>query len=396
MSEFLKPQSPLRKGEAYIYPLTTADQVILEDNTRLNAVLENLVTEDKIHNAINAIGALSNNGFSTHSTVLEAAMAMPKQGGSFFAVNGSNLFYAEDTAFSGREVTYLMLTDESSGAARRTVIAIPYGSGATVKYRTIWSGGWQTNWVDIATGAAGGDVSSDHVNDKNNPHGVTASQIGAALGTAYVAGGTNVDTVTQSGMYRLGTNHQNCPSGADWGQLLVVHGGGDTIAQIAFDYDSSRMWVRTGNPSDVGGSDPLGWSNWAQCYTTNYKPTASDIGAIPGTHAKWLPQNGMSILSFPDGITSYSVNPGNMIAEGAPDGFSEYATVTVFKLTEYPYYEYIDVFGNKAIWKANGGGWDTFYSNNFKPTPAAIGAVTAAEVTTMINNALGVIENGAY
>ena len=127
-----------------------------------------------------------------------------------------------------------------------------------------------------------------------------------------------------------------------------------------------------------------------------HKVTAADVGAIPGTHAKWLPQHGMSILSFPDGITSYSVNPGNMIAEGAPDGFSEYATVTVFKLTEYPYYEYIDVFGNKAIWKANGGGWDTFYSNNFKPTPAAIGAVTEAQVTTMINNALGVIENGTY
>lgn len=44
MSEFLKPQSPLQhKDGAYIYPLTTADQVILEDNGRLNAALENLV-----------------------------------------------------------------------------------------------------------------------------------------------------------------------------------------------------------------------------------------------------------------------------------------------------------------------------------------------------------------
>jgi hypothetical protein len=43
MSEFLKPQNPLRKGEAYIYPLTTVDQVILEDNNRLNSALEHLV-----------------------------------------------------------------------------------------------------------------------------------------------------------------------------------------------------------------------------------------------------------------------------------------------------------------------------------------------------------------
>lgn len=49
MSEFLKPQSPLQhKDGAYVYPLTTADQVILEDNTRLNAVLDNI--NDKIDN----------------------------------------------------------------------------------------------------------------------------------------------------------------------------------------------------------------------------------------------------------------------------------------------------------------------------------------------------------
>lgn len=44
MSEFLKPQSPLQHREgAYLYPLTTIDQVILEDNTRLNAAFENVV-----------------------------------------------------------------------------------------------------------------------------------------------------------------------------------------------------------------------------------------------------------------------------------------------------------------------------------------------------------------
>lgn len=50
MSEFLKPQSPLQhKDGAYIYPLTTADQVILEDNSRLNVALEHLVYVDEEH-----------------------------------------------------------------------------------------------------------------------------------------------------------------------------------------------------------------------------------------------------------------------------------------------------------------------------------------------------------
>ena len=45
MSEFLKPQSPLQHREgAYIYPLTTADQILVEeDGVRLNAKLNNLV-----------------------------------------------------------------------------------------------------------------------------------------------------------------------------------------------------------------------------------------------------------------------------------------------------------------------------------------------------------------
>lgn len=50
MSEFLKPQSPLQhKDGAFIYPLTTADQVILEDNNRLNFALEHLVYVDEEH-----------------------------------------------------------------------------------------------------------------------------------------------------------------------------------------------------------------------------------------------------------------------------------------------------------------------------------------------------------
>lgn len=44
MSEFLKPQSPLQhKDGAYVYPLTTVDQVILENNNRLNVLLENII-----------------------------------------------------------------------------------------------------------------------------------------------------------------------------------------------------------------------------------------------------------------------------------------------------------------------------------------------------------------
>ena len=42
MSNYVKPQSPIyhEGSDNYIYPLTTADQIILEDGSRLNALLE--------------------------------------------------------------------------------------------------------------------------------------------------------------------------------------------------------------------------------------------------------------------------------------------------------------------------------------------------------------------
>ena len=65
MAEYTKPQTPLNIGEKYIYPLTTADQIILSDGTRLekNGVLgaggggfviidENLATDQRNANVL--------------------------------------------------------------------------------------------------------------------------------------------------------------------------------------------------------------------------------------------------------------------------------------------------------------------------------------------------------
>lgn len=34
---YLKPQSPIKNGEDHIYPLTTIDQIIMEDGSRLGS-----------------------------------------------------------------------------------------------------------------------------------------------------------------------------------------------------------------------------------------------------------------------------------------------------------------------------------------------------------------------
>lgn len=77
--------------------------------------------------------------------------------------------------------------------------------------------------------------------------------------------GQDFNTLTQSGVYRLGdcsqdTNAPNC----SWGQMLVLHSAGDTINQIAFDWGNPNVYLRGGNPSDVGGSGS--WSSWKRMW----------------------------------------------------------------------------------------------------------------------------------
>lgn len=88
------------------------------------------------------------------------------------------------------------------------------------------------------------------------------------------AGSIDFNQMTASGVYRYSDNNTNGPSGG-WGQLLVLHGDGDTIAQMAFDYsDSGLIEVRSGNPLKSNGK----WGDWKQLARTTDK-VASAINA---------------------------------------------------------------------------------------------------------------------
>ena len=71
---------------------------------------------------------------------------------------------------------------------------------------------------------------------------------------------TNLNDYLLPGMFRLNNNHTNMPSGSTgWGQLLVVAGGGDTIAQLYFPYNGTTFYLRAGN---VVGNDSGSWTSW--------------------------------------------------------------------------------------------------------------------------------------
>lgn len=93
------------------------------------------------------------------------------------------------------------------------------------------------------------------------------------------------NAITTSGVYRYGyttTNGATNGPSHQYGQMLVLHGGGDTIAQIAFPYaDSKNIEFRAGNPSDVGGAGS--WFNWKKlAFTTDNVASASKLS--PGCY----------------------------------------------------------------------------------------------------------------
>lgn len=94
----------------------------------------------------------------------------------------------------------------------------------------------------------------------------------------------DVNTIIQSGMYRMNLN-TNRPTGTNYGQLLVVHGAGDTIFQVATDYASGKMYWRSGNPSDVGGTGA--WGAWRLIWHDGNDGTGSGLDAdlLDGNHS---------------------------------------------------------------------------------------------------------------
>ena len=86
-----------------------------------------------------------------------------------------------------------------------------------------------------------------------------------------------------SGFNEEGATGANRPVGAySWGGLLTLRHKNVTN-QIYLSHGSNQMWIR-------GGWNGSFNTSWARVYTTDYKPTYSDVGAAAashGTHVTW-------------------------------------------------------------------------------------------------------------
>lgn len=94
----------------------------------------------------------------------------------------------------------------------------------------------------------------------------------------FASSSTDLNDMVTSGVYRTTNTNANLPSSTyNYSQVLVLHGGGDTIGQLAMSYSQSgRMAVRSGNPTQVGGTGT--WGAWnTVAFTTDNVASATKL-----------------------------------------------------------------------------------------------------------------------
>lgn len=77
----------------------------------------------------------------------------------------------------------------------------------------------------------------------------------------------NIDTLYDAGSYRFGATAEGTwPVASNYGQMLVVRGADDTVAQMFFPYAESKVYLRTGNPMNQNNGY---WRAWKELATTD-------------------------------------------------------------------------------------------------------------------------------
>lgn len=165
---------------------------------------------------------------------------------------------------------------------------------------------------------------------------------------------SDLGTIIKSGVYRLPGSIVDGPSTSTltaYGQMLVMHGANDTIAQLVAQYNTNNWFVRAGNPAAVGGSGS--YKPWAMIWTEANDGSGSGLDAdlLDGKHLNEVVQ----------GSLSYAVTTGNSAALAvsitpAPAALSAGLRVSlkVHVAVSGPVTLNLNGLGDKSIKKSNG------------------------------------------
>jgi hypothetical protein len=256
----------------------------------------------------------------------------------------------------------------------------PFGSYANPSWITSLDSSKLTGTIDNAR-LNGGTYS---INISGNAATVTNITRGEAAGA-------DLNTLTTSGFYRIDSTNANRPG--NWGQLLTVYGGSDTIGQLYFDYSSGAIISRAGNPTNVGGSGS--WSAWkTNLNNTNFGDYLNNsyIRAIgqPSDSNDW---NSIG-NTYPNTVQQISANNFTSTTNGPTAASYQYGTLLNLSGQSNTQAQiYISHAGNDLIFRGGWGGtsWQTWnkvltnqnYSSYAQPT-----LVSGTNIKTVNGNSL--------
>ncbi|MFB1100919.1 pyocin knob domain-containing protein [Terribacillus sp. JSM ZJ617] len=103
--------------------------------------------------------------------------------------------------------------------------------------------------------------------------------------TNTVTNGTDLNTLTDSGFYRLnGETFLNQPTNVAFCQMLVMRGGGDTVTQIIVRYYGQDVWVRSGNPLNANSGK---WNEWWRLASVTNDIQNFGLGVAAASGVDW-------------------------------------------------------------------------------------------------------------
>jgi hypothetical protein len=161
------------------------------------------------------------------------------------------------------------------------------------------------------------------------------SDLANKMATGYGAS-INFNSYVTAGCYRFEAGNTNGPgSEFDYGQLLVIRGASDTVAQIAFTYSTAKAKIRTAY--GVGGTPVFSaWKNLgsASTYidvTANYTIAASDAGSFIRSNGGAITITVADVFNDGDRVDILQAGSGQVTFAGS--GFTVYSSGGKLKTT---------------------------------------------------------------
>lgn len=102
-------------------------------------------------------------------------------------------------------------------------------------------------FVNVSGGGGSEEKLTNHLADKNNPHGVTAEQVGALPLHGWQLAAADFDTLTASGAYQYQGVNLNTPYGSSMDthfHIVVLRHNDHWIRQIAYDVRGQNCYTR--------------------------------------------------------------------------------------------------------------------------------------------------------